>query len=122
MKKQSKIANNINNLIKRSGLSINEVVARSGYTRDNVSRIRKGIIKLNEENMQKMAFALNCYPSELLPLEWQKPAEIIESRLEEAIKYAFKVNQELPQSEKLTGEQNLHLVINHYKNHIKITS
>ena len=49
--------------------------AAIGVTREHFQCIKAGRKGGSLKNLYYIAKALNCYPSELLPLEWQKPTE-----------------------------------------------
>lgn len=65
--------NRLAEFIRKSPMTVEQVAEAANLTRDSVNRIKAGKVKLNENTLFRFAKALNCYPSELLPLEWQKP-------------------------------------------------
>lgn len=103
--------NRLDELIKKSGMTVQRVAELAGLTRDAVNRIKAGTVNLNEERMRKFSTVLNCYPSELLQLEWQKPGELNEQALIKAINIAMTIFKHTP----LNPEQLSHIIITEYK-------
>lgn len=69
MRDQAKkvLARNIYKAIVEKGISPAELARRSGLTRDNISTYMRASSLPNEENLKKLARALDMRPDELLP-------------------------------------------------------
>lgn len=90
--------------IENSGLSKRQVSLRSGLDETAVKVLyynRARTIKL--ETVLALAKGLNCYPSELLPKEWQKPADIDKDVLSGAIADILKADAQ--DKQKATPDQ-----------------
>lgn len=113
--------NRLAEFIRKSGLTVQQIADCAGLTRDSVNRIKAGQVNLNEEKLYKFSKIFNCYPSELLPLEWQKPA-LYEVDPDILAKAALKIEEILEAREKI-GDKPLELeekckIISHYYNEI----
>lgn len=57
----------------KRGLTMQALAGKIGVTRTYLQAIKAGSKGQTLENLRRIAGALGCYPSELLPESWQKP-------------------------------------------------
>lgn len=70
-----RIKNRVRELRTKSGLTTEEIANRAGTSQPQIFRLEKGERDMTLEWMDRLSKALNCRPYEILPLEWQPPAE-----------------------------------------------
>lgn len=77
-KNKNKMTNRIDELIKQRGFTIKKVAGLVNFSQDTINRLKRCAPSphLNVEHMERLAKALEVFPSELLCLEWQKPGDI----------------------------------------------
>jgi transcriptional regulator with XRE-family HTH domain len=80
--------NKIKELRLRLGLSLEDVAGRVGTSHQNIQRLESGGVSLTSQWIEPISRALNCYPSELLPDEWQKEHSLYYDALSKAIQLA----------------------------------
>lgn len=70
--------NRLNEIIKLKQKTVQQVADAAGFTNDYIYRLKSPNYKerLNEDNVKRLADALDVYPSELLPEDWQKPSDM----------------------------------------------
>ncbi len=68
-----KSARALNLTVKASGKTITKIAKDSFIGRGYLDELKDGKKRLNIVHIVKIANAINKYPSELLPTEWQKP-------------------------------------------------
>lgn len=68
--------NRIDFFRREQGRTIEELAGLAGISYGQIQKLMSGQRRLYSPDFPKCAKALNKYPSELLPIEWQKPAEI----------------------------------------------
>ena len=54
-------------------ITMQALASKIGMTRAYVQAIKSGSKGQTLENLKRIADALDCYPSDLLPLSWQRP-------------------------------------------------
>lgn len=115
------MSNRLFEMMEAKRKTVQQVADGSGFTIDYIYRIRNPKYKerLNEDNIKLFSDAIGCYPSELLPLEWQKPntQEIDVNILKEVIQQITEENN-LGQ-ESATPEQLYALMALWYKQKMK---
>jgi transcriptional regulator with XRE-family HTH domain len=81
----------IEELRKRSGISLERLAELAGTTYGQIRNLRDGKCSVSFEWLDRLSKALSCYPSELLPVGWQKPdlEKLNEERLEQAVRGAM---------------------------------
>ena len=97
--------NRIRYLRERVGLSVEGLAKLAGVHRNQIYKLEAGERKLYSQYIQKIAKALDCYPSELMPQEWQRPEEgrLERERLEKAVKIV--IASDAPEFEKFTKKK-----------------
>lgn len=103
--------NRVRALLKERGIKIKDIASITGYTHDSLMKINRGDTGLTHESIERLASAIKCYPSELLPLDWQKPGEINEEALIKATNAAMMIFKYTP----LEPEHLSHIIISEYK-------
>ncbi len=83
----------------KDNVTMTQLAKKIGMTREYLQSIKNGSKGQSLENLYKIAIALNCYPSQLLPKSWQEP--IIKatdkiSLIEQAILIYEKLKKEEP--------------------------
>ncbi len=63
-------------------LTMNKLAKKIGLTREYLQEIKRGSKGQTLENLAKIATSLKCFPSELLPEDWQKPEIKINDKME----------------------------------------
>lgn len=61
-----------------SPLTIDEISKRADMSSGYLKQLKKGERRLNIIYLYSIAIALNKLPSEVLPIEWQKPTEALD--------------------------------------------
>lgn len=71
-----KVPNRVKELMNLRGYTARKVATDANYSEDTINRLKAGrkSPQMSVEHMLRLANILKVYPSELLPLEWQKPA------------------------------------------------
>ncbi len=105
-----KSANALSTNVACAGKTIVSIAKDSMISRGHFDELRLGKKRINIVHLVKIANAIKRYPSELLPLEWQKPAEINEEILGKAVSEILKNKESLD----LSSISNL--IIQEYKN------
>lgn len=67
--------NRIDIVREEKGMSVNALAETLGVPRSTLNKLRRGERKITTQWLERFAKALDCYPSELLPVEWQKPLQ-----------------------------------------------
>lgn len=58
--------NNIDELRKKAGLTVQELADGSGYSRGYIQRLKKGAKRINQEVMERLAKPLRCKPEDII--------------------------------------------------------
>jgi transcriptional regulator with XRE-family HTH domain len=70
--------NRLREFRKKRGYTLQQLADAVGTSHQQLQRLESGERRLSDLWIEKLYKPLGCYPSELLPLEWQKPAEAID--------------------------------------------
>lgn len=67
--------NNLKKLRQLKGISVEKLAEAAGCSEQTIYKIQTGERDISSDWLLKLSKALNCYPCEILPDEWQKPHE-----------------------------------------------
>lgn len=98
----------INSAIEQAPCTVGEVAKASFITKGFVNQLKAGKKRLNIVHIFNFAKAMGKYPSELLPLEWQKPAEVDKEKLQLITGWLMAIHER--PGYKFTPEEFAHLV------------
>lgn len=111
--------NNVKALIDKKGLKAKDIAAAVGKTPNWLMKINSGETALTQATLLKLSRAINCFPSELLPISWQKPGQVDEEILMESVKKGLLLYKH--GDGRFTELQIIHAIIQEYKESINKT-
>ena len=105
--------NRLEELRVKRGLSRPTVAALCDTSETQIYRLERGLRKLYDTDwLYNLAQVLKCYPSELLPLEWQSPPQAIHSGLlQKAIIKASELKEAVKETDNELSEEQFAILV-----------
>ena len=107
-------ASSLARAVKLSSLTLSEIASSAMIAKGFLNELKSGKKRINLVHLYTIAKALGRYPSELLPLAWQKPVKILPEELLSAIMHVKQINKDLPEIKKLSLEEEANMIIADY--------